>query len=120
MPTLAAVSITGDGHIDRSYAIINGYKYISTPPSQIKVKSGDVITFGVYGSNYGSSTLVVGEVTIDGLCVLMASSRTAKTETYDWVVPRGISSIQVDIQYLMVPFYGTSNKYHGVITVTTA
>lgn len=107
MPVLllpVAVTITGKGDASYCYAIINGTKRYSI--GTFEVYAGDTITFGVAGSNFGSR----GSVTINGTQVLEATG--SATQTYDWTVPNGISTIEIAMGYI-------SNK-GGTITVTTA
>ena len=99
-----AVTITGSGNSGNCYATINGTKQYSAGTHE--VNAGDTITFGVAGSNFGSN----GSVTIDGTKVLEATG--SATQTYDWTVPNGISTIEIAMEYI-------SNK-GGTITVTTA
>ena len=107
MPVLSiAVTITGSGDSSKCYAIINGTKQYSAGTHE--VNAGDTITFGVYGSSSGSYS---GSVTIDGTRVLRVSD--GSTKTYDWIVPSGISTIEIAIKYS--PAYKK-----GTITVTTA
>ena len=104
MPVLSiAVTITGSGSATNCYATINGTKQYSAGTHE--VNAGDTITFGVYGVSSAAS----GSVTIDGTQVLKAMS--SSTETYDWTVPNGISTIEIAIKLV---------KSVGTITVTTA
>ena len=105
MPVLSiAVTITGTGDADYCYAIINGTKQYSAGTHE--VNTGDTITFGVYGNRTKH-----GLVIIDGTQVLEASRFS--TETYDWTVPSGISTIEI----AMTP---SSKTRPDKITVTTA
>ena len=103
--TPIAVTITGAGNSTRCYAIINGTKQYSAGTHE--VNAGDTITFGVYGT-VGSNP---GSVTIDGKRVLQATG--ASTQTYDWIVPNGISTVEIAMEY-------NSSSKSGKITVTTA
>lgn len=105
-PTPIAVTITGSGRASYCYAIINGTKQYSAGTHE--VNTGDTITFGVYG--HSSSTF--GSVTIDGTQVLKVTSNAVKT--YDWIVPSGISTIEIE---MIVP---PPPLPYGRITVTTA
>lgn len=102
-PTPIAVTITGSGNSASCYATINGTKQYKAGTHE--VNAGDTITFGVIGA--GSSP---GWVEIDGIQVLRVTNR--KTETYDWTVPRGISTVEIAME--LIPFS------HAEITVTTA
>ena len=104
MPVLTvAVTITGAGDEGLCYATINGTKQYSAGTHE--VNAGDTITFGVYGHN----TSVYGMITINGTEVLRATG--SSTETYDWTVPSGISTIEIAM---------TNKGYYSTITVTTA
>ena len=106
MPVLSiAVTITGTGHSGACYAIINGTKQYSAGTHE--VNAGDKITFGVVGKD----SSIYGSVTIDGTQVLKVTSGSLKT--YDWTVPRGISTVEIAMEYSSRPIYGR-------ITVTTA
>lgn len=83
--TPVAVTITGSGDSSYCYAIINGTKQYSTGTHE--VNTGDTITFGVHGATY------VGTITIDGTPVLKVTD--GSTQTYDWTVPIGISTIEI-------------------------
>lgn len=98
------VTITGSGDSTRCYAIINGTKKYS---GRHEVNIGDTITFGVYGRNSTN----YGALTIDGTQVLKVTNE--KTQTYDWTVPSGISTIEIDLNTAKTFSYGR-------ITVTTA
>lgn len=102
-----AVTITGSGNSSSCYAIINGTKQYSA--GTYEVKAGDTITFGVYGSSISSSAY--GSLTIDGTEVLKVTSDS--TQTYDWTVPRGISTIEIAMAVNAFLSYSR-------ITVTTA
>ena len=106
-PSTIAVTITGTGAANYCYAIINGTKQYSA--GRDEVNAGGTITFGVYGKS--SSTY--GLVKIDGTQVLKVTS--GSTQTYDWTVPSGISTIEISMVYSYV-----SNTRYGRITVTTA
>ena len=101
------VTVTGRGNTSYCYATIGGETV--TAAGTYTVKSGDTITFGVYGSPKSN-----GSVKIDGTRVLIASS--SATETYDWTIPSDISSIEIDLSYRGTPTRPT----YGTITVTTA
>ena len=106
MPVLSVtVTITGAGDSNKCYAIINGTKQYSAGTHE--VNAGDTITFGVYGRNSTN----YGAVTIDGTRVLKVTNE--KTQTYDWIVPSGISTIEIDLDTAKTFSYGR-------ITVTTA
>ena len=102
--TTIAVTITGSGDSDRCYATINGTKQYKAGTHE--VNTGDTITFGVYGKPFGN-----GWVKIDGTIVLEATG--SSTKTYDWTVPSGISTVEIEMEYKV----GASS---GRITVTTA
>lgn len=105
MPVLlVAVTITGTGYSKYCYAIINGTKQYSAGTHE--VNAGDTITFGVYGKSRDP-----GYVEIDGTEVLRATD--GATQTYDWTVPNGISTVEIAMEYSSRPVYGR-------ITVTTA
>lgn len=107
--TTIAVTITGTGDSRGCYAVINGTKQYSAGTHE--VNSGDTITFGVYSAGGQNS----GWVVIDGTEVLRASA--TKTETYDWTVPDGISTIEIAMSIkITVP----GQPVIGRITVTTA
>ena len=107
MPVLPiAVTITGSGNAANCYATINGTKQYSAGTHE--VYAGDTITFGVYGSSGG---IYSGSVTIDGTQVLKVTN--GSTQTYDWTVPNGISTIEIAMEY-------SPGYQKGTITVTTA
>ena len=108
MPVLPiAVTITGSGDASYCYATINGTKQYRAGTHE--VYAGDTITFGVFGSqNY------FGLVTIDGMRVLKVVS--ISTETYNWRVPNGISTVEIAMNYNSMG----SRPSYGAITVTTA
>ena len=107
MPVLQiAVTIIGSGNATFCYAIINGAKQYSAGTHE--VNAGDTITFGVYGDSYS----VFGSVIIDGTEVLKVTDNS--TQTYDWIVPSGISTIEIEM--IVAPF----PRPFGTITVTTA
>lgn len=101
------VTVTGIGDTSYCYATISGETV--TAAGTYTVKSGETITFGVYGSSKHR-----GIVKIDGTTVLTASLRA--TETYDWTIPSDISSINIDLYYRRA---GNAPSY-STITVTTA
>lgn len=103
-----SVTITGTGNSSYCYATINGTKY-SAAATGIEVKPGDTITFGIYGY----SSTYYGEVTIDGTQVKKVTEKA--TETYEWTVPSGKTSITMAMSYT-----STSTRRNGKITVTTA
>lgn len=106
MPVLpVAVTITGTGHSTRCYATINGTKQYEAGTHE--VNAGDTITFGVFGTFKPGS--VPGSVTIDGTEVLKVTDNT--TQTYDWTVPNGISTVEIAMAY---------SSSRSTITVTTA
>ena len=106
MPVLSVtVTITGTGRLNYCYATINGT--MEYRAGTYEVNTGDTITFGVYGSNKE------GSVTIDGTEVLRVTGQT--TQTYDWTVPSGISTIEIAMESIFSPVAG-----RGKITVTTA
>lgn len=105
--TTIAVTITGAGNASYCYATINGTKRYEAGTHG--VNAGDTITFGVFGRN----STYYGSVTIDGTQVLKVTS--SSTETYDWTVPSGISTIEIAMEYFYV-----SNTRYGRITVTTS
>lgn len=96
------VTITGSGNSGSCYATINGTKQYSAGTHE--VNAGDTITFGVAGS-----ISELGWVEIDGTQVLKVLSAL---QTYDWIVPSGISAIEIAMTYESWSF--------GRITVTTA
>ena len=100
------VTITGTGDSSYCYATINGTKQYSAGTHE--VNAGDTITFGVYGTSISSA---YGSLTIDGTEVLHVTDKT--TQTYEWTVPRGISTIEIAMEINVFLSYGT-------ITVTTA
>ena len=102
-----SVTITGAGNSRYCYATINGTKQYSAGTHE--VNAGDTITFGVFGNqnSYGS-------VTIDGRVVLRVIS--ISTETYNWKVPNGISTVEITMKYRS----SGSQQSYGRITVTTA
>lgn len=102
-PTPITVTITGSGEADKCYATINGTQQYSAGTHE--VNAGDTITFGVHGSN------VPGYVKVDGTKVLEVTNPSVKT--YDWTVPRGISTVEIAMEYSSRPIYGR-------IIVTTA
>ena len=103
--TTIVVTITGSGSVNDCYAIINGTRQYRAGTHE--VNAGDTITFGVYGRNSTN----YGAVTIDGTRVLKVTNE--KTKTYDWTVPSGISTIEIDLE--------TAKSFsYGRITVTTA
>lgn len=104
-PSTIAVTITGSGDLKNCYAIINGTKQDEAGTHE--VNAGDTITFGVYGK----SSSIFGSLTIDGTQVLKVTSST--TETYDWTVPSGISTVEIALEY-------NRKSRVGTITVTTA
>ena len=105
-PTPIAVTITGKGNSNYCYATINGTKQYAA--GSFEVYAGDTITFGVRRNPPG-----YGWVKIDGTQVLEALS--GSTETYDWIVPSGISAIEIAMEHKRM---GTSRT--STITVTTA
>ena len=107
MPVLSiVVTITGSGDAKYCYATINGTKQYSAGTHE--VNAGDTITFGVYGK----SLSIFGSVIIDGAEVLKVTSNAV--ETYDWIVPSGISTIEIEMTVAPFP------NLFGTITVTTA
>ena len=107
MPVLTiTVTITGSGNSIGCYATINGTNRYEAGTHE--VNAGDTITFGVIGVlSYN------GLVTIDGTEVLKVMIDV--TETYDWTVPSGISTIKIAMK-----FNGAFAARNGRITVTTA
>ena len=103
---VVAVTITGSGSSNGCYATINGTKRYSAGTHE--VNAGDTITFGVYGNRRYSGT-----VTIDGTEVLRVTDES--TQTYDWTVPIGISTIEI-----AMALQTTSTGSTGRINVTTA
>ena len=83
--TPVSVTITGSGNEFKCYATIHGTKQYSAGTHE--VNTGDTITFGVHGETY------VGTITIDGTPVLKVTD--GSTQTYDWTVPIGISTIEI-------------------------
>lgn len=102
------VTITGSGNATYCYTSIGGTKY-SAAASNIEVLPGDIITFGVYGR----SASYYGEVTINDSQVLKVTDMS--TQTQEWTVPEGISSISIAMTYT-----STSSRRNGRITVTTS
>lgn len=104
--TTVTVTITGSGDSQRCYATINGTKQYGAGTHE--VNTGDTITFGVYGIN----SMFYGWVKIDGTEVLKVTD--ASTQTYDWTVPNGVSTVEIEMQV------GQRPRNSGMITVTTA
>ena len=104
--TTIAVTITGKGKANYCYATINGTEQYSAGTHE--VYAGDTITFGVYSAGTQNS----GWVVIDGTEVLKVTDNS--TQTYDWIVPSGISTIEIEM--IVAPF----PRPFGTITVTTA
>ena len=102
--TPIAVTITGAGDSTNCYATINGTKRYSAGTHE--VNAGDTITFCVRGRSSSNP----GTVTIDGTEVLRVTSNS--TRTYDWIVPNGISTVEIAMVY--------ESRSKGTITVTTA
>ena len=103
--TPVSVTITGTGNSASCYATINGTKQYEAGAHE--VNAGDTITFCVIGnSNPGNP----GWVEIDGTQVLQATDFAEKT--YDWIVPSGISTIEIAMTYRSFSY--------GRITVTTS
>ena len=100
------VTVTGKGNTSYCYATIGGETV--TAEGTYTAKAGGTITFGVYGSPKSN-----GIVKIDGTRVLIAHSNA--TETYDWAVPGGISSITIAMTYT-----SSLTRRNGQIVVTTA
>ena len=100
-----AVTITGSGAVNAGscYATINGTKQYSAGTHE--VNAGDTIRFGVAGS-----INEFGWVEIDGTKVLKVTGFAERT--YDWIVPSGISTIEIAMTY--------QSFSYGRITVTTA
>ena len=107
--TTVAVTITGKGNASDCYATINGTKQYSAGTHE--VNTGDTITFGVYGGGGQDS----GWVVIDGTEVLRVTNR--KTQTYDWTVPDGISTIEITMS---IKITMPGQPVIGRITVTTS
>ena len=105
-PSTIAVTITGAGNETYCYATINGTKQYSA--GTYEVNAGDTITFSVFGRRLG-----YGWVEIDGTKVLEVTD--ASTKTYDWAVPRGISTIEIAMSYSP-----STSMRNGRITVITA
>lgn len=103
--TTIAVTITGTGDSEYCYAIINGTKQYEAGTHE--VNAGDTITFGVHGV----SSTFYGLVKIDGTEVLKVTD--ASTQTYDWTVPNGISTVEIEMAV------GQKPRNSGRITVTT-
>ena len=103
--TPIAVTITGAGNADYCYATINGTKQYSAGTHE--VNTGDTITFCVFGRR-----LAYGWVEIDGTKVLEVTD--ASTQTYDWTVPSGISTIEIAMSHT-----SSTSLRNGRITVTT-
>ena len=104
-----AVTITGSGDSSKCYATINGTKQYSAGTHE--VDAGDTITFGVMGV---SNSETKGHITSDGTEVLRVTS--GDTETYEWTVPSGISTIEIAMETKGIP----SAVLVGIITVTTS
>lgn len=102
--TMIAVTITGSGDEDYCYATINGAKRYSAGTHE--VYAGGTITFGIFGR----SSSAYGSLTIDGTEVLRVTDKT--TQTYDWIVPNGISTVEIAMAY--------EDRNKSTITVTTA
>lgn len=107
-PPAIAVTITGSGDSRYCYATINGTTQYRAGTHE--VNAGDTITFGVYSAGSQNS----GWVVIDGTEVLRAAA--TKTETYDWTVPNGISTIEIAMSYKTM----AGRPTYGRITVTTS
>ena len=103
IPPPISVTITGTGDADYCYATINGTKQYEAGTHE--VNAGDTIMFLVLGSSSNS----YGSVTINETVVMRVTSGT--TQTYDWTVPSGISTIEISM---------TSEPLYSRITVTTA
>lgn len=103
----ATVTITGTGNTTYCYATINGTKRYGAA-SNIEVKPGDTITFGVYGR----SSTYPGWVNINGSEALRVTNQS--TQTYSWTVPAGTKTITMSMSYT-----STSSQRRGQITVTT-
>lgn len=103
--TTITVTITGSGDATRCYATINGTKQYEAGTHE--VNAGDTITFGVKGRN----SFNTGYVEIDGTQVLEVTDTS--TQTYDWTVPNGISTVEIAMNY-------DSAAIIGIIKVTTA
>ena len=99
-------TITGTGSSNSCYAIINGTNQYSAGTHE--VNAGDTITFSVFGAGFRPNE--IGSLTIDGTEVLRVTN--SSTQTYDWIVPDGISTVEIAIS---VNMFGC-----GTITVTTA
>ena len=99
-----AVTITGSGDSSYCYATINGTKQYSAGTHE--VNAGDTITFGVRGK----SSSAYGFVKIDGTEALRVTDKS--THTYDWIVPNGISTVEIAMVY--------ESRSKSTITVTTA
>ena len=104
MPAIT-VTILGAGNASYCYAIINGTKQYEAGTHE--VKAGDTITFGVKGRN----SVNTGYVKIDGTKVIEVTDTS--TQTYDWTVPNGISTVKIRMNF-------ASNTITGRIIVTTA
>ena len=98
------VTIIGSGNETKCYATSKGAKQYSAGTQE--VNTGDMITFSVFGS-----VMDRGFVKIDGTQVLKATG--SATQTYNWTVPNGISTIEIAMEY-------SPNPKYGKITVTTA
>ena len=99
-----AVTITGSGNSSYCYATINGTNLYEAGTHE--VKAGNAITFCVFGTNY----VHVGTVTIDGTQVLDTGGYG--TQTYNWTVPNGISTVEIAMEYVELA--------NSTITVTTS
>ena len=106
LQTPIAVTITGAGDEQFFYVIINGTKQYTAGTHE--VNAGDTITFSVFGVGFRPNE--IGSLTIDGTEVLRVTN--SLTQTYDWIVPDGISTVEIAIS---VNMFGC-----GTITVTTA
>lgn len=102
------VNITGTGNSTYCYATINGTKRYGAA-SNIEVNAGDTITFGVYGR----SSTYPGWVKVNDTTMVNVTSQS--TQTYNWTVPTGITTINISMAYT-----STSSQRRGQITVTTA
>lgn len=103
--TTIAVTITGTGNVNKCYATINGTKQYSA--GTYEVNAGDTITFGVAGissPNYGS--VIINKTKV------LTTTGGYETQTYDWTVPNGISTVEITMSYDAIGI--------GTITVTTA
>lgn len=102
----ALVNITGNGSETYCFCIINGTTYVSAAVD-IEVRQGDIITLYVRSN----TTASMASITINDVAVWRGYNQA---QTYEWVVPDGVTSIVINLSYTAAIRY-----YYGNITVTT-